>query len=95
MSRRQLGLFGAQELGLAIDDLPALRDLASRLPKHVRFGTSSWTFREWKSLVYVENDVRSPDFVRDSLEEYARHPLFRTVGIDQGSAVSPATGVRP
>lgn len=80
MTRRQLDLFGSPR---RIDDAEALDALAARLPAHVRFGTSSWTFPEWKSLVFVDTDVRSTDFARRSLEEYAQHPLFRTVGIDR------------
>jgi uncharacterized protein YecE (DUF72 family) len=79
---RQLGLFGGA-YERRIDDHDALVALAARLPPHVRFGTSTWTFPEWRSLVYVETDVRGADFARSSLEEYARHPLFRTVGLDR------------
>ncbi|MFO0682316.1 MAG: DUF72 domain-containing protein [Sandaracinus sp.] len=82
MTRRQLGLFG-DELGPKITDHDALVGLAARLPPHVRFGTSSWTFRGWGRLVYAETDVTRPDFLREALAEYARHPLFRTVGIDR------------
>lgn len=77
---RQLDLFGGAP---RIHDHDALAALASRLPPHVRLGTSSWTFPEWKGLVYAETDVHGADFARRSLEEYARHPLFRTVGIDR------------
>jgi uncharacterized protein YecE (DUF72 family) len=87
--KKQLGLFGA-DFEKRIDDHAALVELAARLPPHVRFGTSSWTFREWRSLVYVDTNVSSSDFVRDSLEEYARHPLLRTVGIDR-SFYAPLT----
>lgn len=89
MAAKQLGLFGA-DLERRVDDHAALTELASRLPAHVRFGTSSWTFREWRSLVYVDTNVSGADFVRDSLEEYARHPLFHTVGIDR-SFYAPLT----
>ena len=71
---RQLGLFG-EAYAKKIDDYDALVELAARVPPHVRFGTSSWTFPAWKNLVFVET--------KDSLEEYAKHPLFRTVGIDR------------
>ena len=81
-ARRQLDLFGDPNPA-RIDDLDALTELAERLPAHVRFGTSSWTFPDWRSLVYVETDVRASDFARRSLEEYATHPLFRSVGIDR------------
>ena len=89
--RRQLDLFGAGG-GPRIADRGALEALASRLPAHVRLGTSSWTFPEWKSLVYVETDVRASDFARSSLAEYARHPLFRTVGIDRSFYAPLAEG---
>src|SRR4029077_132259 len=71
---QQLGLFG-ETYAKKITDHAALLELAARIPAHVRFGTSSWTFPAWRSLVYVDT--------HDSLEEYARHPLFRTVGIDR------------
>lgn len=89
MARKQLGLFGS-DLDPRIHDHEALTELAARLPAHVRFGTSSWTFREWRTLVYAETNVNGLDFVRASLEEYARHPLFRTVGIDR-SFYAPLT----
>lgn len=55
--------------------------LAERLPPAVRFGTSSWNYPGWQGLVYSElRPGRSNS--AELLAEYARFPLFRTVGID-------------
>jgi uncharacterized protein YecE (DUF72 family) len=88
----QLGLFDAApepvaHRGLAAPPAttadPALAALAADVPAHVRFGTSSWTFAGWAGLVYARAYPNARAFVRESLAEYARHPLFRTVGIDR------------
>lgn len=66
------------------DTLPSkerLAELASRIPELVRFGTSSWTYPGWKGMVY-EKDYPKNAPSSAMLEEYARFPLFRTVGID-------------
>jgi uncharacterized protein YecE (DUF72 family) len=54
--------------------------LAARIPLAVRFGTSTWTYDGWAGDVY-KRTYRGPQPAR-RLEEYARYPLFRTVGID-------------
>lgn len=83
----QLGLFEHthQETTDVTDDtqgeLEAIRD---RLPTKLRFGTSSWTFPGWAGLVYRKRYSNQRAFLRDSLEEYAQHPLMRTVGVDRG-----------
>jgi uncharacterized protein YecE (DUF72 family) len=59
-----------------------LRPLAAALPPNVRFGTSSWSFPGWRGLVYSEKRTAS-QLARDGLREYARHPLFGTVGVDR------------
>jgi len=56
-------------------------DLGRRLPELVRFGTSTWTYPGWKGLVY-SRDYPATGSSAAMLAEYARHPLFRTVGID-------------
>jgi uncharacterized protein YecE (DUF72 family) len=61
--------------------LDELRDLAARLPEVLLFGTSSWTYPGWKGLVY-QRDYPKTGSSAAMLEEYARYPLFRTVGID-------------
>jgi uncharacterized protein YecE (DUF72 family) len=55
--------------------------LAARVPPTVLFGTSSWTYPGWKGLVYSK-DYPATGAVAKQLAEYARWPLFRTVGID-------------
>jgi uncharacterized protein YecE (DUF72 family) len=60
------------------EQLEAWRD---RISPFVRFGTSTWTYPGWTGLVYSR---RYPDQGASAgmLAEYARFPLFRTVGID-------------
>jgi uncharacterized protein YecE (DUF72 family) len=47
----------------------------------VYFGTSTWTYPGWKGLVY-SRDYPATGASAAMLAEYARFPLFRTVGID-------------
>ena len=54
--------------------------LARQLPPTVRFGTSTWTYDGWFGDVYHRHYRGPQPALR--LEEYARYPLFRTVGID-------------
>ncbi|HEX5133909.1 MAG TPA: DUF72 domain-containing protein, partial [Thermoanaerobaculia bacterium] len=56
--------------------------IAARLPKGVRFGTSSWSFPDWAGLVY-SRAAKVGELAREGLREYARHPLLTTVGIDR------------
>lgn len=84
----QLDLFGGSSSSAPAEEqrgAAASRDaeLASRLPEHLRLGTSSWTFPGWAGLVYHRRYPSTRAFVRDSLGEYARHPLFRAVGMDR------------
>lgn len=80
MSGRQLSLFDpAPEERL---DTEADERLMRQLSADVRFGTSSWTFPGWAGIVYAGHPSER-DLQRRGLEEYARHPLFRTVGIDR------------
>ncbi len=64
--------------------LPAPRhevvELAQGIPANIQFGTSTWTYDGWFGDVYHRR-YRGPEPAR-RLEEYARYPLFRTVGID-------------
>lgn len=83
----QLGLFDRTD-----EDVPArapnprqeLEALRERLPEKLRLGTSSWTFPGWAGLVYHQRYPNQRAFLRDSLGEYAKHPLMRTVGVDRG-----------
>jgi uncharacterized protein YecE (DUF72 family) len=83
----QLGLFDQPE-GEATDSVEeqrrALQSLRERLPEKLRLGTSSWTFPGWAGLVYHRRYPNQKAFLRDSLGEYAAHPLMRTVGVDRG-----------
>ncbi|MBX3250384.1 MAG: DUF72 domain-containing protein [Myxococcales bacterium] len=65
----------------SVDD--RLRELAASLPPRLRLGTSSWTFPGWAGIVYQRRYPSKQAFVRESLGEYARYPLFRTVGMDR------------
>lgn len=58
-----------------------IRDIASRVPELIRFGTSSWTYPGWKGLIY-EKDYPATGAGARMLAEYANWPLFRTVGVD-------------
>ncbi|WP_337172720.1 DUF72 domain-containing protein [Gemmatimonas aurantiaca] len=55
--------------------------LAAALPPGVRFGTSSWTYPGWTGLIYRRSYPKS-GATAAMLAEYARCPLFRTVGVD-------------
>jgi len=65
-----------------------LTALAGRLPQSIRFGTSTWTYDGWFGDVYHRR-YRGPQ-PASRLEEYARYPLFRTVGIDSAFYDSPS-----
>jgi uncharacterized protein YecE (DUF72 family) len=56
--------------------------IAARLPDDVAFGTSSWTFPGWSSIVYPAG-LSTAALGREGLRHYARHPLLRTVGVDR------------
>lgn len=96
-AQRQLELFstlpseGTRHADPARPSFDEERALARRLPSHVRFGTSSWSFPGWHGLVYAEaaNEKR---LAERGLREYAEHPLFSTVGIDSSyyRPLSPA-----
>src|SRR5687768_16259511 len=68
---------------------PDFDALARRIPPLIRFGASSWNYPGWRGLVYHRPHVCMAAPAR-ILEEYARFPLFRTVGIDS-SFYSPPT----
>jgi uncharacterized protein YecE (DUF72 family) len=87
---RQLGLFGGS--ATADEELPLFpraRELRRALPAAIRFGTSSWTFPGWGGIVYAGRPSQR-ELVADGLREYAKFPLFRTVGIDR-SYYAPLT----
>jgi uncharacterized protein YecE (DUF72 family) len=64
--------------------LPPREQLAewrSRISPLVRFGTSTWTYPGWHGLVYSRPYPEQGASAK-MLAEYARFPLFGTVGID-------------
>ena len=80
----QLELFKPQALAPPLEPVDArISALAAAVPKGVRLGSSSWTFPGWAGLVYRRNYRTDAQFIRESLYEYARWPIFRTVGIDR------------
>ncbi len=52
------------------------------LPAGLRLGTSSWIYPGWKGSIYRNWYRTEQDFQRHCLEEYARWPWFRAVGVD-------------
>src|SRR5262249_7069061 len=66
--------------------------LADALPPVVLFGSSSWNYPGWRGLVY-HRDYRGKGAPARMLEEYARFPLFRTVGIDSSFYAPPTEDV--
>jgi uncharacterized protein YecE (DUF72 family) len=62
-------------------DAVALDRLSAVVPANVRFGTSSWNYPGWRGLVY-NRDYPTTGASAAMLAEYARFPLFSTVGID-------------
>lgn len=77
-SRHQAGLF--DDIAALPPPPPELVSLGQRIPPSIWFGTSTWTYDGWSGDVY-HRSYRSAEPAR-RLEEYARYPLFRTVGID-------------
>jgi uncharacterized protein YecE (DUF72 family) len=84
----QPDLFGPETFPPPSRDLV---DIAARIPEIIRFGTSTWTYDGWYGDVY-HRPYRGPQPGR-RLEEYARYPLFRTVGIDSAFYDPPSEDV--
>lgn len=61
--------------------LETLRAWREGIPPSIHFGTSTWTYPGWAGLVYSRVWPEQGASAR-MLEEYARFPLFTTVGID-------------
>ena len=85
-SRGQPGLF--DDIAALPPPAPELVALGRRVPPAIRFGTSTWTYDGWSGDVY-HRPYRGAQPAR-RLEEYARYPLFRTVGIDSAFYDPPA-----
>ena len=85
----QLDLFDPPDSGSSDASTDALAtayaeaaDLAARMDPRIRLGTSSWSFPGWRDIVY-SRALSESALSREGLQEYARHPLLRTVGIDR------------
>jgi uncharacterized protein YecE (DUF72 family) len=81
----QLRLFAASEEPPPVGPAPfgpEIASIASRLPKEIRLGTSSWAFPGWKDILY-DRDASRKTLSHHGLEAYSRHPLFRAVAIDR------------
>lgn len=76
----------------APEELARLREA---IPPAVHFGTSTWTYPGWSGLVYHRSYPASGASAA-MLAEYARFPLFGTVGIDSSfyGTPKPATLAR-
>jgi uncharacterized protein YecE (DUF72 family) len=70
-------------------DPESLERLRAAIPPNVHFGASTWTYPGWTGLVY-SRDYPATGAGAEMLEEYARFPLFSTVGIDS-TFYAPAT----
>src|SRR5213592_4944561 len=89
MSQHQQSLF--DNITVLPPAAPALVELGRRVPTTVRFGVSTWTYDGWTGDVY-HRAYRGAQPAR-RLEEYARYPLFRTVGIDSAYYDPPSEEV--
>ncbi len=87
--RSQPGLF--DEVAALPPPSSDLVALGSRVPSNIKFGTSTWTYDGWTGEVY-RRDYRGAQ-PANRLEEYARYPLFRTVGIDSAFYDPPSEEV--
>lgn len=75
---------GAAVEPAALDE--SLTRLGRLLPRGVHLGTSSWYFPGWRDLVWrgdASASYSDSQLARHGLHAYARHPLFRCVGIDR------------
>ncbi len=95
--KSQLDLFGAPEPPLdsargergtkarGVQPAPQNEEVAAlsdALPAGIHMGTSSWSFPGWAGIVY-DGEHGEQKLAREGLAAYARHPLFRSVGIDR------------
>lgn len=93
MARRkeqdQLSLFAMEEpagpgrTGVGAAPQPEeVEALGRELPEGIHLGGSTWSFPGWAGLVYDRSYAQSR-LAREGLAAYARHPLFRGVGVDR------------
>ncbi|MGA7616032.1 MAG: DUF72 domain-containing protein [Thermoanaerobaculia bacterium] len=86
MANEQLPLFPAapsRKEGLGLAAIPdSLQSIASRIPRSIRLGTSSWSFPGWRGIVW-DRPTNVRFLSRQGLAVYSRHPLLRAVGVDR------------
>jgi uncharacterized protein YecE (DUF72 family) len=70
---------------------PDLVALGRSIPSNIKLGVSTWTYDGWTGDVY-HRPYRGAEPAR-RLEEYARYPLFGTVGIDSAYYEPPSDEV--
>ena len=58
----------------------ALRDLAARLPRTMRLGTSTWNFPGWRGIIWSRGSGLT-GLAENGLTAYSKNPLLRTVGL--------------
>ena len=56
--------------------------IQNQIPELIKFGTSSWTYPGWQSMVYNKPYKSEAAFKRQCLIEYSRCPLFQIAGLD-------------
>ena len=56
--------------------------LAAALPRHLRLGTSSWTYPGWAGLLW-DGEYPQTALSKEGLAAYGRHPLLNTVSLDR------------
>ena len=64
----------------------ALRDLAARLPRTMRLGTSTWNFPGWRGIIWSRGSGLT-GLAENGLTAYSKNPLLRTVGLDRNFTV--------
>ncbi len=55
---------------------------AQKLPRNIYLGTSSWNFPGWRGIVWSRASGLT-ELAQQGLSAYAKHPIFRTTGIDR------------
>src|SRR5258706_11147746 len=61
---------------------PEVEELGRLLPPEIHLGGSTWSFPGWAGLVW-DHSYSQSKLAREGLAAYARHPLFRGVGLDR------------
>ncbi|MBN8549292.1 MAG: DUF72 domain-containing protein [Deltaproteobacteria bacterium] len=63
---------------------------AAKLPRQIRFGTSTWTYPGWRGVIYKRPYRNEKEFKAHCLEEYAEIPWLSSVGIDNTFYTPPS-----